>query len=191
MQQEKVRNAIARHGQVLNRGFLDRAGELSRFSDQVVQAFNEGRKLLVIGHGILGPAANLVANLFVHRLSLERPQLPALSLCHDQTLALALGRTGSGQEYFSRQLQVVAQPGDVLLVLSDGQHDPALEVALAEARERQCAIVTLVAGKGDGFCEAADICFPLPAESALETVECACFFGRLLCELVEHELFGI
>ncbi len=191
MPQTRIMSAVVQHAEQVTKSFELQSGELAQLVEQVVGGFYQERKLLLVASGSLGEVANLVANQFLHRLQFERPQLPALSLCHDRTLAASLERQGQGKQFFARQLQVLASAGDLLLILSDGQHDAALDAAVQVARDRECAVAVLRSAKSDWTGPSVDFNFEFEVGNAGELAGAALLFGRLLCEMVEHELFGI
>jgi D-sedoheptulose 7-phosphate isomerase len=191
MSWDRIEKTIREHTVMIEESFQGQAGELEAFACKVVEVFHRGGKLLVLGNGSLGTVANYVANLFLHRLALERPVLPALSLCHNVTLATALAQEGHGRQFFPRQLRAVAVAGDVLLAFGDSHRDPGLEEALAAARQLDCVTALLVPGRENIPDQQADFLFRLETDSRPRAVEGALFFGHLLGELVEGELFGI
>jgi D-sedoheptulose 7-phosphate isomerase len=191
MNRQKISKAVKEQGALLESSFLDQGAALQTFAEQVVDTFNQGGRLLVIGNGSLGAIANLIANLFLHRLSLERPSLPALSLVHDTILASSLARDGQNRLYFSRQLRALATANDIVLVLSDGQRDDSLTEALSVARQLGSKTALLTLEKADLTTDTIDFSFTLKTISIPRAIEGALFFGHLLCELVEGELFGI
>ncbi|PLX85473.1 MAG: hypothetical protein C0617_04040 [Desulfuromonas sp.] len=191
MGQEKITKAIADHGALIEQAFGEQSSELERIAEALVETFHQGGRLLVFGHGSLGAVANLVANLFLHRLTLDRPLLPALSLSHDATLAGALHRDGQSSQLFVRPLRAVAAQGDVVLALGGPGRNEALEEALAAARQLGCKTAVVLWGKGETNSLSPDFLFCLKTDSAPRGVEGTLTFGHLLCELVESDLFGI
>lgn len=191
MGKEKISRAMRDHQESFEQTFQGQAANLERFAGNVAEIFQRGGKLLLAGNGSLGAIANLSATLFSHRLILERPPLPAASLCHDVTLATALSSAGQSRDYFSRQLRVVAREGDGVLLLSDGRRDETLSEGATAARQIGCLTAALNRGETGLSAEDFDFYFPLTGESTARTAEHALFFGHLLVELVEGELFGI
>lgn len=191
MPQSRIMAAVSRHVEQVTKSFELQSPGLISLVQQVVNGFYQEQKLLLAAPGGLGEVANLIANQFLHRLQFERPQLPVISLCHDQTLASSLVRHGLDNQFFSRQLQVLAAPGDLLLILMDGQHDAMLEAAIQMARDRECLVALFCPAKPGWSGSPVDFCLEVEAENAGELAETTLFFGRVLCELVEHELFGI
>lgn len=190
MSREKIEKALHEHTAVLQGAFREQADALEDLAKKVVEIFHRGGKLMVLGTGALGTVASHVANLFLHRLAMERPVLPAISLCQDVTLATALAREGQEKQFFSRQLRAVAAAGDVLLAFGDARRDPGLEEALATGRQMDCLTALVTPGKENAAGEV-DCLFRLATDSPPRAAEGALFFGHLLCQLVEGELFGI
>jgi len=191
MHEEKILASVARQTTQLEGAFQGQIGELIGLTEKLVTAFNQGRKLLLVGHGVLAPIAGLVASLFLHKLSLDRPPLPALALGLDQPLLHSLARGGIGHEIYLRQLRVVADAGDLLLIFSDGQHDPAIDSVLEEARRLDLYCAAVMPLRAEGAIVSVHSAFVLQTELGAEIALGAQAFGQLLCELVENELFGI
>jgi len=191
MGQERINRTVQEHRTVIGEIFTTQSAELAGFSREVVRVFHQGGRLLVLGSGPLGAIADLTANLFLYRLSLERPLLPALSLGHDAVLATALARDGRGHEFFARQLQAAATGQDLVLVFGSSRREEALEEALAVARELGCGTAAVLQGRAELLREPPDFLFRLETDSVPRAVEAALLFGHLLVELVEGELFGI
>ncbi len=190
MLQERVALSLREHTRVLEESFLIQAVDLVNFAERVVETFNQGGRLLIIGNGPLGAVADLMANLFLHRLSLDRPPLPALSLSQNATFAAALARDGRDNQFFSRQLRIASGPQDIVLALCDHIRDDTLLSGLAEAAQLGC-MTAATHGKGEFPGERPDFLFRLATDSPPRTVEATLFFAHLLGELVEKSLFGI
>lgn len=191
MLQDKISKSLRDHTAVLEETFLMQANELVSFAGQVVEIFNRGGRLLVIGSGPLFSIADLVATLFRHRLHIERPSLPVVSLCQDLPLAASLIKEGRSTAFFAQQLSLVANEGDAVLALGDVSHNEAILEGLAEARERGCMTAALLPEKENLPHDGPHFLFRLTTDSVGRAAETALFFGHLLCELVERELFGI
>lgn len=191
MLQERISRALGDHARVIEEAFKRQSEDIAVFAEKTAEAFHQGRRLLVAGGGPLGPLADHVANLFLYRLDLERPVLPAISLGHDQTLALSLSRDGQTRQFFARQLRTLAAPGDLLLGFAGTQRDEALEEAVATARSLECASAVFAGGEEALGGEEPDFLFTVASDSPARIMEGALLFGHLLCELVESQIFGV
>lgn len=187
---DKLVRAAEDQKALLNEILVTHAEAFEDFARNVVRTFNGEGRLLIVGSGTLGAVANLVANLFSHRLSIDRPMLPAISLCQNPVLATSLAVDGQTDQFFVRQLRAFARPGDILLVFDDAHHDIAVREVMLAARDLDCKVgkICLCADDDGGD---PDFLFCFPQIPPARGIEAAVFFGSLLCELVEGELFGI
>lgn len=188
---ERIANTLREQGVALQETFVRQALPLAQLAERVAGVFQHGGRLLLCGSGALAPVADLGAHHFLHRLALERPSLPALSLGHNPALAAALARDGLSRHYFAHQLRTVAAAGDILLLLADATPDPALHEAAATAAALECACVVALPAKAEWGGPPPELFFRLESEAPPRLTELALTFTNLLCELVEAELFGI
>lgn len=159
---------------------------LPEFVTVLAEMLGNDSRLLTVGTGEMAGVADLVAARFQHRTFLERPPLPAISLNQNQPL---MGLVPQG-EFFDRQLRIEARPGDWLLILAHGEDPATVAPLLSQASTVGCRTALLFSGDPQSCPVQPDFYFFLPAQSPMRRVELSLFFGQLLCELVEEELFG-
>jgi D-sedoheptulose 7-phosphate isomerase len=190
MAEKRIARALQEHA-ALAASFASQTEALAACAQELAALFHRGGRLLTLGSGPSGAISNLTASLFLHRLALERPLLPAVSLCHDAVLATALARDGLGHDFFVRQLRSLAGSGDLLLAFAGAPLEEAVVQALAAAREIGCVTAVVIQGAGEALAEPPDFLFRLATDSVPRAVEGCLLFAHLLVELVEGELFGI
>jgi D-sedoheptulose 7-phosphate isomerase len=191
MEQEKIAQAIAELGTCLEESFLADPEAVARFAGQIVAAFHRNGRLFLAGSGPLAAVAALIADRFLHRLAFERPQLPAFALGGGTPLLQSLGREGLQRQAGARQLRMLAANEDILLIFTDGSRDEGISELLQTGRQLGCTIVTVGPPREVPGEDLVDRRFGISCESPARLAEVALFFGQLLCELVEAELFGI
>ena len=188
--QEKIARALKEQAKTLADSIPPQEAALTAFAERLLEGFHQGGRLLVFGSGPLSLLAAMIAQQFHYRLALDRPLLPALALGHDASLASALARDGRGADYFARQLRVLAQPGDIVLALTDAPRDEAVTQGLEAARELGCSTALLQQRRGENLQDQTDFHFHIETDAPARGLEGILFVGQLLCELVEAELFG-
>ena len=133
---------------------VDRAGgpRTAAAARAIVVALHEclhgGRKVLACGNG--GSAAHaqhLVAEL-VGRFCDERRALPAIALTADTAILTALGNDYGYERVFSRQVEALARPGDVLFAISTSGNSANVVLAAQTARTLGCTVVALTGEHG-------------------------------------------
>jgi D-sedoheptulose 7-phosphate isomerase len=186
---DKLVKAAEDHKQLFNELMVNHAEALQGLTQDVVKAFHGEGRLLLLGSGTLGAVTTLAANLFLHRLAIDRPSLPAISLCQNAPLATALGADGLGDQYLLRQMRTIARPGDIVLAFDDVRHGASVREALAGASAIGCGTARVLLGS-DPSNDDVDYLFCFPQLAPARGIEASVLFCCLLCELVEADLFG-
>src|ERR1700746_453450 len=98
--------------------FEANADKIEALCEAMAQRFLQGRKLFVMGNGGSACDALHIAVEFKHPIIEKRRALPAEALMSDIATVSAIGNDLDFSRVFSRQLQLVAQPGDMALAIS-------------------------------------------------------------------------
>jgi len=86
--------------------------------EHMVAVLRAGNKVLSCGNGgSAGDAQHFAAELTC-RFERERPGLAAISLTTDTSALTAIGNDYAFEQIFSKQVQALARPGDLLLAIS-------------------------------------------------------------------------
>ena len=156
----------------------------------LVECFRKGNKLLLCGNG--GSAADsqhMVAE-FVNRFRLDRAALPAIALTVDTSILTAIGNDSSFEFTFSRQVEALAKPGDVLAAISTSGSSANVLRALDAARERQVKTVGFTGEKGRlTMAPKCDLCLVVPSADTPRVQEVHEFVWHVICGMVEQALF--
>ena len=107
-----------------------------------------GGKLLICGNGGSAADAMHLAEELVARFQATRRGLAAIALLDPTTLTCAANDFGF-ERIFSRQVEALGRPGDVLIVLSTSGNSPNLIAAIDAAEAAGVRTVALL-GKGGG-----------------------------------------
>jgi len=191
MDQEKIDRTIAELGDCLKESFLTNPAAVVDLAQRIVATFHRNGRVFLYGSGPLAAVADLVADRFLHRLAFDRPQLPVLNLAASATLLHSLARDGLQRQAGARQLRMLVGGEDILLLFGDGGRDEGFPELLQAARQAGCGTVVIAPRRNAPEEELVDQQVVIASESPARIAEAALFFGQLLCELVEAELFGI
>jgi D-sedoheptulose 7-phosphate isomerase len=153
-------------------------------------AMKSGRKLLVCGNGgSAADAQHLVAE-FVARLTIDRPALRAVALTTDSSIITAIGNDYTYDYIFERQVEALANPGDVLLAISTSGNSKNCVKALKLARTMGVHTVAYTGNGGGAMKELADINVIIPSDTTMNIQESHLALEHILCMLVELFVFG-
>lgn len=156
----------------------------------LAEAFRSGNKLLVMGNGGSAADAQHLAAEIVGRFKMERRGLPALALTTDSSILTALGNDYGFDLVFSRQVEALAAPGDVVLGISTSGTSRNVAAALELARSRGCRTVALLGRGGGTIAATVDLPLVVPSCDTPRIQEGHITVIHILCDLLEQELFG-
>ena len=158
-------------------------------AEAIADAFKKRQKLFLFGNGGSAADAQHIAAEFVNRFQMERPPLPALALTVDTSALTAISNDYHFDDIFLKQLQALAQPGDVALGISTSGRSPNVMKALRWASENQIHTIAL-AGMAETEMDAySDLILHVPSKVTARIQECHITVGHIICALVDEMLF--
>ena len=190
MTQDKISAAVEQQINMLDPFLLTQKPLLNSLAEHLVTTFHQGGRLFLVGSGPFGAIAGIIGQSFLHRQTLERPALPAISLTNDAGLATFLASDEQGSQLFSRQLRALATSQDTVLVLAGTNLSQADREALNTAKQLGCRTILVASEQAESADFLPDTSLALPSDSLPRLLESTLFIGNLLCTLVEGELFG-
>jgi D-sedoheptulose 7-phosphate isomerase len=152
-------------------------------------ALGSGNKLLIMGNGGSAADAQHFAAEIIGRFKLERPALPAIALTTDSSILTAIGNDYGFEAVFSRQVEGLGRPGDVVFGISTSGNSPNVLAALAKARELGCRTVALLGRDGGTIKSVADISLIVPSDDTPRIQEGHVTIIHIICDLLEKRLF--
>lgn len=160
-------------------------------TDLLVECFRSGGKLLLCGNGGSAADCQHVAAEFVSLLRQDRPRaaLPAIALTTDTSFLTARANDFGFDEVFSRQVEALGKPGDVLMGISTSGNSRNVVQAVRTARERGLRTIGLL-GEGGALAGLVDAAVVVPSTNTQHVQEAMLAIEHILCELTEHHLFG-
>ena len=190
MTQDKISAAVEQQINMLDPFLLTQKPLLNSLAEHLVATFHQGGRLFLVGSGPFGAIAGIIGQSFLHRQTLERPALPAISLTNDAGLATFLASDEQGSQLFSRQLRALATNQDTILVLAGTNLSRADREALNTAKQLGCRTILIASEQAEIAGSLPNTSLALPSDSLPRLLESTLFIGNLLCTLVEGELFG-
>lgn len=173
----------------------DAIAKLSAMSDQIaplgdawLTALRNGKKIIFFGNGGSAADAQHLAAELVVRYRINRRALAGLALTTDTSILTAHSNDFGYDTVFSRQIESLAQPGDVALGISTSGTSKNILAALQAANERGCITIVFTGEKESECSKLAQMTFRAPSSVTARIQECHLLIGHLLCDLVEQSL---
>jgi len=148
-----------------------------------------GGKLLIMGNGGSAADAQHFSAEIIGRFKLERPALPAIALTTDSSILTAIGNDYGFDAVFSRQVEGLGRPGDVVFGISTSGNSPNVFAALSKARSLGCKTVALTGRDGGTLKTVADISIIVPSNDTPRIQEGHVTIIHIICDLLEKRLF--
>jgi D-sedoheptulose 7-phosphate isomerase len=144
-----------------------------------------GGKLIAFGNGGSAADAQHIAAEFVGRYRAERQALAAIALTTDSSALTAIGNDYGFEEIFSRQLEAIGKPGDVVLALSTSGNSSNVLRAIESARKLGMATIGLSGKSGGKMLGLVDTCLCVPSGSTPRIQEAHALIIHILSGIVE------
>src|SRR5204862_3740640 len=119
---------------VLSR-MAEQTGPVEQLAEKICRALKDGHKLITFGNGGSAADAQHFAAELVARFETERQALPAIALSTDTSVLTAIANDYAFDRVFSRQVEALVQPGDVVIAITtSGNSKNVLEAVQAARR---------------------------------------------------------
>lgn len=179
----------AREGVVTQEAFFEAHAErIVACCSSMARAFADGGRLFVAGNGGSACDAQHVAVEFMHPILEKRQPLPATALTTDVALLTAVGNDQDFALAFSRQLAVLARPGDILLSLSTSGRSAGVLRAVKLAREHGLLTIGFTGGDGGPLAALCDHAFVVESFSTHRIQEVHTALLHVVWDLVHMAL---
>ena len=161
---------------------------ISEVSDRITKAIDSGSKLIVCGNGGSAADAQHMAAEFVNRFLKERRPLPAIALSTDTSVLTSISNDYSFNEVFSKQVEALGQPGDVLIGISTSGNSTNVANAVKTAKNRNIFCVGLLGKNGGTIKGLCDLDITVNSNSTPRIQEMHIFIIHTICQMVEDSV---
>ena len=182
--------AHSQDGMQLRESFFKKeAAQIVEIAKIMAVALAQGNKIMFCGNGGSAADAQHLAAELTNRFMIERPPLAGIALTTDTSALTAIGNDYSFDYIFSKQVQALGNPGDILVGISTSGNSQSVLEALMVARERGIVTVGLTGRKGGKMPPFCSHLLNVEAENTALIQEIHITAGHLLCRLIDYYLF--
>ena len=130
---------------------------------RLTQAFQTGHRVYTFGNGGSAADAQHLAAELIGRYLRDRRPLPAVALTVDPSVVTCIGNDYDFDQVFARQVEALAEAGDVVIAFSTSGRSPNVVQGLAAARRRGATTVLFAGGDGGPAAGHADLALLVPS----------------------------
>lgn len=166
--------------------------DIQKAVETIIDAFKNGKKLLLCGNGGSAADCQHIATEFMIRLShhIERPALPAIALTTDTSNLTAGGNDIGFENIFARNVEGLGCDGDVLIAISTSGNSPNIIKAVEKAHSKKMTVIGLLGGTGGKLKGKVNVSVIIPSNNVQRIQEGHITVAHILCEAVEESLYS-
>lgn len=186
---EEIRRQLAESARV-KQSFSDiLISNIEEFAKRGAEAVRAGGKLVFFGNGGSAADAQHLAAELVVRLQKERHGIAALALTTNSSVLTAVGNDYGFDKLFSRQIEALVGPQDVLVAISTSGTSPNVLAGVAAGRKHQAFVVGMTGESGGKLKGNVDLLLNVPSTHAQRIQEAHITIGHIVCALIEEAVF--
>ncbi len=152
----------------------------------VIRCFDREGKLLLCGNGGSAADAQHIACELQVKLAYNRKALPAIALTVNSSILTAASNDFGFETAFSRQVEALGRPGDVLWVISTSGNSSNILEALKIAKSSGMDTIGFLGGDGGGALSLCDLALVARSISTQKIQEAHITAAHIICGLIER-----
>ncbi len=163
---------------------------IENLASEIVKVFESGNKVLIFGNGGSAADAQHLAAEFVNSFSkqISRPALPAIALTTDSSVLTAIGNDRNFEEIFSRQIEGIGSPGDLVIAISTSGNSKNCLMAIETALKMKIKTAALTSTESN-LGNLVDFAIQIPALDTQQIQACHLLTYHVLVELIECKMY--
>ena len=180
-----VINELYEHQKLIQKVIDSLTGAITSACEIMTLTLKNGNKVLIAGNGGSAADAQHIAAELSGRFVKERKALPGIALTVDTSALTAIANDYGYDHVFSRQVEALAQPGDLFIGISTSGNSQGILNAFAAATKIGCKTLGLSGrdgGKMNGLC---DLNIIIPSDVTARIQEMHILVGHILCKAVD------
>lgn len=158
--------------------------------ETIHKALKSGKKVLIFGNGGSAADSQHIAAEFVNRYTIDRKALPAIALTTDSSVITSISNDFSFTEVFSRQIEALANKGDVVWGITTSGKSQNVIKAFETAAKMELKSVVFTGKHYGKFKDIASHVITVPSTSTQRIQESHITIAHIICELVESLMFS-
>ncbi|MFZ5649811.1 MAG: D-sedoheptulose-7-phosphate isomerase [Bacillota bacterium] len=181
-----ITNIVREHISIVQKLEEKHTSEIYNFFTFCKKTLTNGNTIYFLGNGGSAADCQHMAAELVGRFKKERRGLPAVALTTDTSILTALGNDYGFEEIFTRQVEALVKPGDLVVGISTSGNSPNVVKALQLAKEKGALTVGLTGRHGGKLGNVCDLCIKVPSDVTARIQEAHILIGHIVCEMIDE-----
>jgi len=154
------------------------------------QSLAASNKIMICGNGGSAADAQHIASELTGRFVKDRKALAGLALTTDTSALTSIANDYQFESIFSRQVEGLGKPGDVLIGISTSGNSANVYQAVLTAKAEGIKTIGLLGRDGGKIAPLVDCAIIVPSDTTALIQEAHIFIGHVLCAMIEEQLLG-
>ena len=150
-----------------------------------IEVLSNGKKIILFGNGGSAADAQHIAAELTGRYKIERKGLPAIALTTDTSALTAIANDYGYEEIFSRQVQALANEGDLIIGISTSGNSQNVINGFRAGRERGCKTIGLTGKDGGKINTEVDLNIVIPSQNTPRIQEMHILIGHIIAQSID------
>ncbi len=163
---------------------------IEKSANLIINTIKNKNKIMFCGNGGSAADSQHLAAELTGRYRKNRSPLPALALSTDTSAITAIGNDFSFDDIFTRQVEAIGKPGDILYAISTSGKSNNIINAVNKARSMNIKTIGVTGAGGGDLINICDIVIKVPANRPDRIQEMHIAIGQIICEIIENNLFN-
>ncbi len=185
---QTIKDEFISHLQTVNDVIGNMEDPLKEASLLTIEVLKRGNKILLCGNGGSAADAQHIAAELTGRYKTERRGLPAIALTTDTSALTAISNDYGYTRVFDRQLEALANKGDLLIGISTSGNSENIISALKLAKKLGCKTLGFSGHDGGKMNDMCDVNLVVPSNDTPRIQEMHILFGHTLCQIIDNQL---
>jgi D-sedoheptulose 7-phosphate isomerase len=185
LMKDVIQNEFMSHLETIQKVIETMQDDLEKASLMAVETLKNGNKILLCGNGGSAADAQHIAAELTGRYKTERRGLPAIALTTDTSALTAIGNDYGYDRVFDRQVESLAQKGDLVIGISTSGNSANVINAFKVAKELGCITLGLSGRDGGAMNEWCDLNVVVPSNNTPRIQEMHILFAHTICQIID------
>lgn len=180
-----IKSELDSHLKTINSVINCMEDDILKASILAIDTLKKGNKIVLFGNGGSAADAQHIAAELTGRYKTERKGLPAIAITTDTSALTAIGNDYGYDRVFHRQIESLANEGDLVIGISTSGNSKNVLNALSLAKELKCKCVGFSGKSGGEMNNLCDINLVVPSDNTPRIQEMHILIGHTICQLID------
>jgi len=183
-----IRNNLADHRSVMDMVREHSASKIAEIGGLMAEVLRNNGTIFWCGNGGSAADSQHLAAELVGRFKGDRRALCSVALSTDSSILTCIANDYGYENIFSRQVEALGRPGDLLVIISTSGNSPNVLNAALVANRLKLRTLGLLGGDGGKASSIVEHSIVVPSFVTARIQEAHILIGHCFCDLIEADL---